>query len=195
MIVACTISVADLGTIVPDVLVLPERTTAKELRSAQRLGSSPLVVGAMEDGDYVRGFLLHRGRNQIDYLKILPDGTSSGSNMWPSKTPVYEIPGLAIGVLICRDYNDNPDLRAEVLDRLRRSSPEAVKLVCIPADMANWSFTQSGRILGCSGVYVALSNHKKTYDEVTRGKSVIADPQGERIKMQQACEAIHVTVP
>jgi hypothetical protein len=192
MIVACAISVADLGQITPDVLVLPERTTMAELQAAQRLSSTPIVVGAIEEGRYVRGLLLHHGRNHIDgYWKTLDDDRSLGSNRPPSRTPVYQRDGLAIGVLICRDCQDNHQLRADVLGYLQNSTAE-VKLLCIPADMHQEWF-QSERT-SFRDVFLAVSNNSKP-NNVNRCRSLIADPQGIRITTQVNLEAIHATVP
>jgi len=193
MIVACAISVSDLGGIAPDVLVLPERTTKDELQAAQCLSSRPVVVGAIQAGKYVQGYLLHNGSNRIaDYLKTWGDDRALGSHTCP-KTPVYEIDGLAIGALICRDCHDNNELRVEVLNRLCLSGA-ALKLLCIPADMHGEWFQGSDRIIAFPGVFVAVSNNTKP-PNATRCKSLIADPQGVRLKTQIGLEAIHAIVP
>lgn len=172
--------------------MLPERTTLDELRLARQLRSEPFVVAAVADGLFIRGYLIHKGRNQIDYLKTLPDALSLGGPAL-STLPVHETPELAVGVLICRDFQNN-ELREAVLSRMRTSSAPR-KILCIPADMGSeWFSSTDSEIKTFLGIHLAVSNNSRQADQ-TRCPSLIANPNGSRIVTQSTYEPIYADVP
>ena len=173
----------------PEVLVLPEGISQIELSRARQRYPSTVIVAGVPDGPYMRAHLIKIGTNCIDYLKILSDGRSTPFDGGQQALPFYEDQeaSLAIGVLICRDYQSN-ELRGQLLARLM-SCHSACKLLCIPADMSN-DFFQAGPGLTFPGVFVALSNHSLTYENPCRCLSFIADPHGDVVSRQIECESI-----
>ena len=190
MELSCAARVADIGSHKPSVLVLPERTELAELQRAQALTAESVVVAASAEGDLMRGHLLHRGINQVNYLKMLSDDVSRGTGVLPA-TPIYETPEFAIGMLICRDLQ-NPELQANVMNSLRASRSQ-LKVLCIPAHMGSGWFPSS-RINDFLGGFLALSNHPGTPGDA-RCPSFIANPDGVRREVQNHHEPIYAYVP
>ena len=169
-----------------DILVLPEDIPSSEILLASKRYRSAIVVAAVRDGSYMRGYLMLDGKNQIDYLKTLADGRSA-PYIGSQDLPVYEGKAMAIGVLVCRDYESN-DLRLPMLERLHCASASA-SVICIPADM-HGDFFQGDQIAVFPGVFCALSNHKKTYENPYRCRSFIANRVGAIVSRQIGYEPI-----
>lgn len=58
----------------PDVLVLPEGTSQRNLEIAANQYPAALVVAAVKDGQYMRAHVWWGGVNKVDFLKTLGDG-------------------------------------------------------------------------------------------------------------------------
>jgi predicted amidohydrolase len=189
MNIVCAVATANTECLAPDVLVLPEGTTAAELVAATDQYPETVIVAATSDGRNMRAQVLVGGRNRVDYLKIRSDDRSEGVGSEPRELPYCESGELAIGVLVCRDIQEVKFARS-LLQKLRSSS-KAVKLLCVPADMHGDWFT-SEQVYGYEGAFLALSNNNQTYP-VWRARSFIASPGGKRIVTQNAYEPIVAT--
>ena len=187
MNIVCARSIEDIaaGQSV-DILVLPEDIPIAAVLAAGARYPTTLIVAAVRDGCHMRGYLMANGINQIDYLKTLDDGRSEPC---PEirELPVYENAAVAVGVLICRDYQNN-DLRLPMLERLRNTKAP-ISLLCVPADM-NSDFFADEQTTAFLGVFCALSNNKKTYENPCRCRSFIANRSGAIVSRQLEYEAI-----
>jgi len=138
----------------------------------------------------MRAQVVRNGANRVDFLKTLGDGRSDPFQ-GRQDFPIYEEESLAVGVLICRDYENN-GLRARVLEHLR-SSRSTHSVLCVPADM-HGAYFESDPGLTFAGTFVALSNHRKTYKNPWRCRSFIADARGAKICQQTDYESILVDI-
>ena len=192
MQLTCALNASELTDGAECLLVLPEAISKHELDEACRLLPRTIIVGAVPDADsgHMRAYLVHEGTNRLKYLKTLSDGRSTGSGRHP-ETATYEAQDFIIGVLVCRDI-ENEVLRTSVLRTLNNSTAPK-KILCIPADMHGEWFT-STKIAGYAGVFVAMSNNNRTYP-VWRSKSFIANPHGVRLSTQDEYETVRASVP
>ncbi|MDE2134258.1 MAG: hypothetical protein KGM97_08965 [Alphaproteobacteria bacterium] len=176
----------ELGGEPTDLIVFPEYSDPAQLTAASLRHPNSIVVGAAEDAHRNRGYLLHHGRNQIDYLKLEPDGRTDGSEDI-GQSPVYESANVCVGVLICMDIQIADFLRRIV--RAIRSSSSELKFLCVSADMGSEWFP--GKMLSSdfAGVYVVVCNH--TMNHQVRCKSFMTNLRGEKITPQVDVEPIH----
>ena len=192
MKIACILTANELSNTDTSLIVFPEGVNRKEIKQAQSSHTGAMIVGATVENDFIRGVLLHRGKNQIDYLKVETDGRTKGSCDADQK-PLYEFENLCIGILICKDI-DNVGFSKAVIDGIKSSSAE-LKLLCIPADMG--SYWLSGDSLPSlqkyQGINVIVCNHIKTHQD--RCKSFITDTQSRKIIVQQNREPIYAELP
>jgi predicted amidohydrolase len=191
MRVACVIKASELKELAAELIVFPEGVRRAEILAAQSSHPDAVVVGAVVENRRSRAALLHRGLNQIDYLKARSDGRTIGTGD-ARQDAVYDSGTLCIGVLICMDI-DHVELSQAVIDTIR-SSPANLKVLCIPADMSSdWN------VLNCpkrfEGIYVVLCNHTLSYQGISRCQSFIADTSGRRIVVQAQDEPIYADVP
>jgi predicted amidohydrolase len=171
-----------------DLILFPEGVSREELATAERAYPESMIVGAIIDEGYSRGFLLHRGRNNIEYLKVTTDGRTKGSGNFQQK-PVYQFGEVCVGVLICMDVV-HADFSQAVAKMVRASSAE-MKLICIPADMGDYWF-QGERLSfpkSFDGIHVVLCNHTKTHQG--RCKSFVTATNGVKVAVQRKDEAIN----
>jgi len=187
MNVVCALSSAE----VPEensvsILVLPEDISNAEVLTASRRHPDTLVVAAVRDGQHMRGYIMVNGKNQIDYLKTLGDGRSD-PYFGSQELPIYESAAVAVGVLVCRDYQSN-ELRLPMLERLQKATA-SVSVICVPADMSG-DFFSHDQIAVFPGVFCALSNNKKTYENPHRCRSFISNKSGAVVSRQLGYEAI-----
>lgn len=175
----------------PDLLVLPEGVSKADLDLAVARHPSSLVVGAVPDGPHMRAYVVRDGINRVNYLKSVDDGRS-GHFEGVQPLALFEEPGLAVAVFICIDYL-SLELRPRLLEALKASQSERA-LVCIPADM-HGDFFRDGPEGTFPGVWVALSNNRKTYENPWRCRSFIADRGGRVMARQSDYEAIEAIIP
>ena len=190
MNLVCSASVDEVDAASPDVLVLPERTTKAEIYAATARWPNAIIIGATEEGKYVRGHLFKDGKDRINYLKFSHDGTSDGIDS-ASESLTFEDDDIAIGVLICKDFQQ-VDLRRSVMDRLAVARAP-LRLVCIPADMGSEWFPGDSVNLFL-GAYLAVSNNRRTPNH-TRRCSFVAGPDGAYLRQQSNYEAISLNAP
>lgn len=185
----CSVGIEEVKTGAPDVLVLPERTTRQEIGDAMARWPKAIIVGATEEGRHVRGHLFKDGIDRIDYLKFSYDGVSRGTNSVPASL-TFEDSAIAIGVLICRDFQQ-AELRDAVMNQLALAKAP-LRLVCIPADMGSEWFP-GGSVNLFTGAYLAVSNNRRTPNQ-TRRRSFIASQDGVCLAQQYDLEALALYV-
>ncbi len=185
MRIVCSCSVHEVGTEAPDVLVLPERTSRKQISDAIKRWPNAVVIGATKDGRNIRGHLRKDGKDHINYKKFLSDTKSLGTYR-PPKNQFFENDDIAIGVLICRDV-ENPEMLVVNLMRRLLASSAPLRLVCIPADMHSDWFPPHIPIKEFLGAFVALSNNQ---EDQSRRASFIADPNGQYLEPRKNHKAI-----
>ncbi|VAX03552.1 hypothetical protein MNBD_GAMMA19-1816 [hydrothermal vent metagenome] len=192
MKVTCILTANELGPEKSDLIVFPEGASQKDMEHAQSSRTDTIIVGAFEDNGYSRGVLLHRGKNRINYLKVDADNKTEGSGD-VKQMPLYEFEDMCIGVLICKDI-DNEGISHAVVANIR-SSPANLKLLCIPADMGSHWFNDSSLPFPekFRGIQVILCNHIKSHQ--ARGKGLLTDAQGKKIVVQQDMEPIYAELP
>ncbi len=191
MRITCVIKASELRGQAADLIVFPEGVCWAEIGAAQSSHPDSVVVGAVVDNGHSRAVLLHRGLNQINYLKVGTDGRTIGTGV-AQQDAVYDSGTLCIGVLICMDI-DEVELSQDVIDTMH-SSPAKLKVLCIPADMAShWDVLNFPKRF--EGMYVVLCNHTKSYQGISRCQSFIADRGGRRIVVQAKDEPIYADVP
>jgi len=182
--IVCALSVESVGALRPDVLVLPERTTRLELLRAQDRWPHCIVVGAVAEGEHIRGHLFSGGTDHIEYLKVQDDSVSRGVRYLPERF-IYESGMYAIAVMICRDLQ-LVELRERIRSQFQRSVAR-FKVVCIPGDMGSeWFSSEPHSVVG--GAYLAMSNNWRM--GYTRRASFIAAPDGHILQEQEKYEAI-----
>lgn len=186
----CSVGVEEVKTGFPDVLVLPERTTRQEIGDAMARWPKAIIVGATEEGRHVRGHLFKDGIDRIDYLKFSHDGVSCGTDSFPASL-TFEDSAIAIGVLICRDFQQ-AELRSFVMNQLA-AAQAPLRLVCIPADMGSEWFPGDSVNLFL-GAYLAVSNNRRKPNQTRRGNFVVG-PSGAYLKQQSNYEAIALDAP
>ena len=186
MNIICTAGVDEVGVYLPDVLVLPERTSIAGLMTASSRWPDAIVVGAVEENPHIRGYALKRCVNQIDYLKFSTDSNSIGTLDASSVKCTCESGDIALGVLICKDFQQI-DLRTRVIERVV-SSKARFKVVCIPADMGTEWFPNDS-VQYFVGAYLAMSNNRNTRNP-TRRRSFITGPNGVCLISQSNYESI-----
>ncbi len=199
MRVACVLTAADLDQVdgTPDVIVLPEGVKQTEIETASKKYPEAVVVGAVEEGSRMRGWVLHKRRNHIEYLKFGPDGRHEGT-FDEDQNPVVHFSelGFSVGVLICLDIGHSNEhvntfpFSNKVLVLLRGSHTEK-KLLCVPADMnKDWEnmFEFKDRF---KDINVALCNNVKTYSGDSRLKSFITNTDVNKTVIQRNIEPIY----
>lgn len=188
MRVSCVLTACELDAEPVDLIVLPEGVGWKEIKEVELSNPDAVIVAAVVDNGHSRGVLLHRGQNQIDYLKVATDGRTDGAGD-DQQNPVYKCGNICIGVLICMDF-DHPNLSRRVVESIRSSNAD-LKFLCVPADMGSYWFGDDSlpfpRMF--EGIHVILCNHVKTHQ--ARCKSFVTDTHGKKIKIQQDREPIH----
>jgi hypothetical protein len=154
----CGLSADQLGTATPDLIVFPERVSQHEIDQAVARCPNAIIAGAISTKGFMRGVIWHHGRNQIDYLKVGNDGRLGSSPSPRREQPtIYESHDLAVGLLICMDF-DIPAVRDGVIEQLHRSEAP-FKALCVPADMYNaWFSTEPITPPRLDGIHVAVSN-------------------------------------
>jgi predicted amidohydrolase len=192
MRVSCVLDASQLDAETPDLIVFPEGVEFAQLQQVHANNPHSMVIGAVLGRTSCRGVLLHRGRNQVDYLKAGPYEHTKG-NGGRNQRPVYRSGDACVGVLICMDVNCAP-LASAVAEQVKSSKSE-FKIICIPSDMsADWFQGEelSGSIF--DGVHVAMCNNTKTYVR-TGCRSFITDTQRKKITTQTPGEPIHAWLP
>ncbi len=189
--VACVLSANQLEGVETNVVVFPEGIDEIEITTAQIAHPNALVVGSIIENGMGRGVLYHRGQNRIDYLKIGNDRRTKPSNN-ERQMPVYEAGNICVGVVICMDVDTGVFL-SNLLQRIKSSSAE-FKLVCVPADMAEATFSGTELMPQWEGVHVLLCNHIKTYPQ-GRAKSFISDTHRIKRVIQQTNEPLFAQLP
>jgi len=187
MKVMCALTASEVKTVNPDIIVFPEGVGSTEIDQAQLFNPNAIIIGAIVDDERSRGCLMHRGIHKIEYLKVMTDGRTIGSED-TKQNPVYEFDDICIGLLICMDV-DNVGFSKAVIDQLISSSAK-LKFLCIPADMGSDWFNDDNLPNKYHGIHVILCNHTKTHE--ARCKSFITDTQGRKIKIQNDRESIYV---
>ena len=159
MRISCVLDADQLSTAIstPDVIVFPEGISETEIQKACSIHPHSIVVAAVTDNSRSRGVLLHRGRNQIDYLKVATDCRTLGSGNI-QQVPVYTSRDVCIGVLICMDV-DHVAFSQSVIAAVK-SSESQLKLLCLPADMGAYWFSGDTVSPRFEGLHVILCNHK-----------------------------------
>jgi hypothetical protein len=188
MRVACIANANQIGGDRPDLAVLPEYVSPDEIaRAAFRLPAS-IIVGAIQDGQYSRGVLIRKGRHRIDYCKCGTDGHTQGTKVCPAPMPVQEYGDLCVGIIICMDVQ-NIAILHPVVDQMRASACRH-KILCIPAAMQSHWFSDRQLSPEFKGVHTIVSNHPTHHQ--SRCRSFIADPAGEKVRVQIDWEALHL---
>ena len=181
MRISCATSANDISDTSADLIVLPEGTSWEQIHAASSRCPNAIIVGAVTEGTFSRGVLLHRGKNTIEYLKVMSDGSNN-----TQQTPVFESATACIGILVCMDV-DHVEFSRRVIETIK-ASPKAFKVLCVPADMGSQWFTNTELPAQYHGVHVALSNNN-TYE--VRCKSFIANAHGTKVKEQKNLEPIY----
>lgn len=169
----------------PGVIVFPEYCDFSEIRKTAQAHPDAVVVGAVKDGIRSRALLVHGSRNWLDYLKVGSDGRTEGTGIVP-KLPVYELPHISVGILICMDVQCG-ELVQRLVQRVEHST-SPVKLICIPAFMGSEWFSFPVTNAPLNRVHVALCNHPA--QDRPRCKSFIADATGAKVCQQSDREPI-----
>jgi hypothetical protein len=200
MRISCITRLEEIGMPPPEVMVFPEYSRSDEIGLAAARFPSSFVIAAVKvkGGEPAgparcRGQLWHQGQNRIDYLKIGTDGSgwTIGTGKIP-RLPVYELPHICVGVLICMDIQ-NASFFLSIIDRIRLSKA-ALKLLCIPADMGSeWLEGDYLMDAHLEGIHVGLCNH--TTNHQLRCKSFITDAHRRKIRRQIDCEPIDWELP
>ena len=165
---------------VPGVIVLPEYCEPSEVVEVARTHPGAIVVAAVQEGVRSRGLILHRNRNHVEYIKIGSDGRTRGTEVPPSRLPVYELPQICIGMLICKDVQQGTFLH-QLIQRLERSRAP-LKLICVPAFMGPEWFGDDPVGAPFNRVHIALCNH--TTQDRPRCRSFISDASGTKLRHQ-----------
>ncbi len=188
MRIACVLTASELTTSDAELIVLPEGASQREIEQVQLSYPDAMTVGGMIEHGNSCGVLWHKRKNRIAYVKVGNDGRTRGGGDL-SQMPLYEFGNVCIGVLMCMDI-DNVIFSQAVIDNIR-SSPEKLKLLCIPADMGDHWFNDnnSSALQRFQGMHVILCNHTKTHQ--ARCKSFITDTHGRKMAVQQSHEALY----
>ncbi|MBL6612399.1 MAG: hypothetical protein ISS15_21095 [Alphaproteobacteria bacterium] len=187
--IACVSRIDEFGDPAPDIAVFPEYTSEAGVMLAARLYPDTVIVAAIRQGRFNRGFLLHRGRNLVNYRKADSDGTTDGAGI-PAEIPFAQIGDFAVAMLICKDVDVSDFLNATVA-RLRAANA-LYKVLCIPAYMGSWWFQGMDNPLPqFAGVTTALCNHP---DREGRARSFIRDSGWRPLALQADREPIVATV-
>jgi predicted amidohydrolase len=188
---SCVATAAEITTETPGVIVFPEYTPSREVVAAASRQPGSVIVAAIKESNRSLGLLLHRRRNRISYLKLGTDGRTTGTGDF-RQFPMYELPFVCIGVVICMDIQEvafwHPIAKQMML------SPARTKVLCIPADMGSQWFRED--LLGdpmFEGIHVVLSNH--TTNKQVRCRSFITDTGRMKIRQQVDRESIHLELP
>lgn len=191
MRIACVVRADQLTTgtsQTPDVVVFPEGISLSEIGKARLSHPNSILIGAIVENGRSRGVLFHGCENKIDYLKIETDGHTQGSGNLDQQ-PIYELPHVCIGVIVCMDVNC-PAFSRTVIEKVRSSQSE-LKLICIPADMtSDWFGGDAVAPAMFGGIHVVLCNHTKTHQQ--RCRSFVTDLHGSKIIVQNDDEPIFV---
>lgn len=189
MRISCVLAARELHSVLTDLIVFPEGICWEEIVAAQSSHPGSIIVGAIVENGCSRGLLLHRGVNRIDYLKVENDGRTIGTGNL-RQNPVYVLGDVCIGILICMDII-NGAFSQTVIKKIK-STPAKLKLLCVPADMADYYF--SGQILATpqnfEGINVILCNHTNAHPQ-DRCKSFVTDTHGKKVVVQNYVEPIH----
>ena len=180
----------EVGGAPADLIVFPEGACHKEIQEASTKNPNSIIVGAIVEDGRSRGLLIHHGQNKIEYLKVESDDRTEGSQN-VQQCPVYEMPDICIGVLICKDI-DSVEFARKVIDRIKSSSC-ALKLLCVPADMMSDWFSDEKLPPKYEGVHVVLCNHTKTYQ--FRCQSFVTDMLGNKINVQKQHKPVYAQLP
>ena len=191
MRISCVLTARELAGVSADLIVFPEGVSWKEVKDAESSHPDAVITGAIVENSDIRGLLLHRGHQRIDYLKVLTDERTVETRDY-QQNPVYECGDVCIGVLICRDVS-YPKFSPPVIEKIRTSSAK-MKVLCVPADMDFRWFTGDGPpfLRDFEGVHLLLCNHTKTYKGNNRCKSFITNTHCTKIAVQRQDEPIHM---
>jgi predicted amidohydrolase len=190
MRVSCVNSLDEIKSPVGDLIVFPEYSDLREILRAAKAFPFSIIVGAVQVGRRSRGYVIHRGRNRIFYLKILDDGRTDGNGNY-DQLPIYEVGDICLGVVICRDI-EAVQFWLPMADKIRRCTARW-KFLVIPADMGSqWFAGEEIHGSNFDGLYVIVSNHPSNHEQ--RCKSFIADDKRRKILSQSEVEAISLVL-
>lgn len=178
---------AEIGKRKPRLLVFPEYTDTAEIALARIDHAGSIIAAAVEDRGRSRGILWHNDQNQIQYLKSGTDYRTQGVGNIPTELPVYDLPDICVGIVICMDVQ-NIGILDPVADRIR-ASPATGKFLCIPAAMQGHWFTDGTIAPNFHGINVILSNNPTLPDG--RCKSFMTDRECRKVHRQIDREPIH----
>jgi predicted amidohydrolase len=189
MRISCVLNAQEARETSADLIVFPEGVSRKEIKEAYTANPDSIIVGAVVENGRSKGLLMYQHQNKINYLKVESDGRTEGSNNI-QQNPIYEMPNICIGVLICRDV-DHVEFACKVIDQIKSSNRE-LKVLCVPADMGSYWFSNDILEPKYEGVNVVLCNHTKTYQPPSRCQSFVTDIFRNKIKVQNKHEPISI---
>jgi hypothetical protein len=192
MRISCVTNPTEVGTDPSDLIVFPEYSDANEINTVASRIPNSIIVAAVLEGRRSRGVLFHQGKNRIDYLKIGTDGHSIGTKTLPRRMPIYELPNICVGVVICMDIQEGP-LWPHVIERLKASTSPR-DFLCVPADMGSEWFSGNPKVdFRLEGIHLIVCNHPTGHDP--RCKSFMTCADLTVVRQQFDREPLHLDLP
>ena len=188
MNLSCVREIGEIKHGYTDLIVFPEGVSLGMFDEAASKYPNSIVVGAAEINKNSVGLLFHMNQEKIRYSKVTSDSRTKGSDDI-SQCPVYDNKNACVGVLVCIDV-DHVEFSNKVIEKVKSSDCDK-RIICVPADMGSFWFSNSNIGIKYRGVNVVLCNSDRTYK--LGCQSFVTSTDGE--KKIQAPDVLYTALP